>query len=464
MRIWCLRALLAAAVSLPGCQSGPLDQSESIAVSAVEARLQELQGQPPFRRANVTQSGPPTPTGPLSLREAMALAVAHSPRLEAYALDVRVAEARALQAGLWSNPELEAEIEGFAGSGELREMNAAETTVGLAQTFPLGGDIRRRKELAGLQTRLADWDYESARLEVLLGVTREFVAVLAAERQSALAQQALELTRATARVTERRVKAGDVSPVEQTRAEVPVVLAEVEVRRAERGRDAAYRRLALNWGSPRADSVEVQGDLSEIQPLPDVDALVALINENPLVARWATEVSTRIAERRLAQAEAVPDLTGLVGVKHAGESGDVGLVVGISLPLPVFDRRQGDVLAARLGERSAGNRKREAELRIERILSAAYADLAAAHDQAVAIRERGLPAARRALEATRRAFEEGELPLLDVIDAQRTLFELERQYLSALVAYHDAAATIESLIGQRLGTLIPYPNQENQDE
>jgi len=370
-----------------------------------------------------------------------------------------------MQAGRWSNPELDVEVENFGGSGRFSGIDSAETTVSLAQTFPLGGDIARRRELAQARTRLANWEYESARLAVLLETTQRFVDALAADRRIELSERELELARATQKLTIQRVEAGDVSPVEKARVVVPVITAEVALERALREREAAYRRVATTWGSRTVSFDRLVGNLEQLDPLPSVDALVDLINENPQVARWAAEISERLAEQRLAEAEAVPDLTGRVGVKHDNADDDVGLVVGVSLPLPIFDRRRGDILAARLGASAARQRQRDAELRLEAMLSEAYAQLAGSHDEATALKARALPAATNAYNATRRAFDEGKLPFLDVLDAQRTLFDLQSRYIKALASYHTAATEIEALIGQRLSDLnqpVTPTEQETQ--
>ncbi len=370
-----------------------------------------------------------------------------------------------MQAARWPNPELDLEVENIAGSGSFSGVDSAETTVSLAQTLPLGGDITRRLELAHTRTRLANWEYESARLAVLLEATRRFVDALAADRRIRLAERELELARATQKLTIQRVEAGDVSPVEKSRAVVPVITSEVAMERARREREAAYRRVATTWGGRTVTFDRLVGDMEHISPFPSVDALVELINENPQVARWSAEISQRLAEQRLAEAEAVPDLTGRVGFRHDNAEDDVALVVGISLPLPIFDRRRGDTLAARLGASAARQLQREAELRLEDMLSDAYAQLAGSHDEAMALKARALPAATNAYDATRRAFDEGKLPFLDVLDAQRTLFDLESRYIDALARYHAAVAEIEALIGRRLTDLtqrVAPSDQETQ--
>ena len=452
------------AVALTGCRSDPLALSEPWASPRpLGAELKTYRPAASPQDAESSFEAFKEPTGELSLRDAMAVAVARSPRLRAFGWEVRKAEALALQAGLWSNPELEGEIENFGGTDEFSGTDAAETTISLAQTFPVGGDIGRRRQLANIEAQLAGWDYEAARIEVLTEATRRYVVVLSAKRRIEVAREALDLAERVQTTTTTRVKAGDAPPLEAVRASVPVANAQVTLRRAERELAASRKRLAMTWGSSEPRFGKLTGSLTNLAPPPPAERLVALLNENPAVARWATEISARRAEVELARAEATPDVTGRFGFRYDDADDASGLVVGIALPLPVFDRRQGDMLAARLGVSSAEERRREASLRLESMLSVAYAQLANAYDEAAAIRDVALPPATEAFDVTRRAFENGDLSLIDLLDAQRTLFDLQTRHVDALIDYHQAAADIESLIGRRLSDLEshPKPTPEN---
>lgn len=399
----------------------------------------------------------------LKLSDALTLALRNSPELAAFSHKMRVAEARELQAGLRPNPEFEAEFENFAGSGPLSGTDALETTVSLAQAFPLGGDIKQRREVARYQSRLAGWDYEAARLEVLTEVTRRYIGALAGQRRVEVAREAMKLARQVQAATKKRIDAGDAPPIDAARASVPVATATVALKRAERELTATRKQLALSWGASKPTFARLTGSLDELTSPPAADQLVALINENPAVARWATEISARQAEVRLAKAEAVPDLTGVAGIRHDGAEDVRSLLVGISLPLPIFDRRQGDIQAARQEEASARQRRREAELGLETMLSEAYVRLVNAHAEATALHDLALPPATEAFNVTQRAFEQGDLMFLDVLDAERTLVELRTQYLDALVAYHKAAAEIEGLIGQPLEQLDSNTDKRSEN-
>ncbi len=456
---WHLGAVAVAMAGLAACQPGPLDDTAWPEAKPLGERLNAYRqtAQPSELASEENTAALADPTGELTLREAMALAIVRSPKLRTFNLDVRRSETHALQAGRRPNPELEVEFDNFAGSGPYSGTDSLETTVSLAQTFPLGGDIALHREVALYQGHLAGWDYESARLELLTDVTQRYVAVLAAHGRIHVAREAMELSQEVLSATKKRIDAGDAPPIEAARASVPVAMAQVALHRAERQFRAARKQLSLTWASSEPTFAGLTGSLDELVPPPAAEQLVSLINQNPAVARWVSEISARRAEARLAQAQAVPDVTGRIGLRDDRAEDAQALVVGISLPLPIFNRGRADILAARLGEASAQLRQREAELRIESMLSEAYTRLVNTYDEATAIRDIALPPATEAFDVTRRAFEQGDMPFLDVLDAERTLVDLRMQHIEALVDYHKAAAEIEGLIARPLDQLAANP-------
>ncbi|NBB78198.1 MAG: TolC family protein [Verrucomicrobia bacterium] len=284
---------------------------------------------------------------------------------------------------------------------------------------------------------------------------------LAAERRLDVARRGLDLARELESVTRKRVKAGEASPVEQSRVAVPLVEAELELTRAELTRTATRQRLALALGQRSLGRARLTGSLDKLAPLPEPSALVATVNDSPEVARWAAEISAREATEKLVRAEAIPNPLLRVGLKQDRGLDDHALIVGISLPLPLFDRKQGDLAAARAGAHAARENQRAAELRIEGALSNSYLTLAVAHAESTVLRERALPAAREAYEATLRAFSAGQLPYLDVLDASRSLLDLERREIDALAAYHTAQSELEALLGGRLPQVSPQAKISN---
>jgi cobalt-zinc-cadmium efflux system outer membrane protein len=431
--------------------------------SACTAPLTPLPEARPLGRdlatASAARTPPETPTAPfvepegvLSLQTALAAALRNSPRLEAFDWQVRADEARALQAGLLPNPTVGVEGENFAGSGEFNGYDTAETTVFLGQLVQLGGKRAKRRRVAMLDRELSGWDYEAARLDVLTETTQRFVAALAARERLALAGETLRVARESLEATRARVRAGAASSIEEARSEVSVATMEVEQTRREVELDATRKALASSWaGQPRFTTL--RGQLDEVRPLPSLERISEALEENPDLARWASEVSRREAASDLARAGAIPDVTAGLGVRHFNDTDDAALVFGIEVPLPLFDRNQGARRAAQADANRARAMARATRLEVSRSLIASHSTALAAFENSRAFEERVLPQAKTAYERTQVAYRRGLFRLVDVLDSQRILFDARTEYVNALERYHTARAELERLTGTPLDEL-----------
>lgn len=395
-------------------------------------------------------AAPVMPTGDLTRADAQALALLHNPRLAAFSWDVRAADARRIQAGLFPNPELSIEIENVGGT--LPGWKESETTASLGQLLELGGKRRARIRLAESERTLAGWDYETARLDVLTAVSRRFVELLGAQRRLELASLTLEIAdRIRSAVTE-RVRAGAVSAVEQSKAEVEWLAARMERERAEREVLAARARLAAEWGESTASFARATGELDANVAVPPLSRLAALAGANPDLARWDAELEARERGVDLERARAVPDLLVEGGYRRIEESSDDTFVFGVRMPLPLFDRNQGGIRAAEAKLSRGREERRATEARVGAELAEAHAALSAAAYAARVLRDDVLPRARSVLEAVQAGYP-AKFGNLELLDAQRTLAKTELQYVDALVALHTAKADIERLVGATLESI-----------
>jgi cobalt-zinc-cadmium efflux system outer membrane protein len=405
----------------------------------------------------------PAPQGELTLRQALAAALLGSPALSAASLQIRAAEARALTASLLPNPELEFEVEEFGGSGELSGFKAAELVLSLSQEIPLSGRVGKGMEVARIEGRLTGWDLEATRLDVLTETTKAFVAVVAAQERTKLAEESVRLADEVASAVRLQVDAGKVSPLEANRARVDVSREKLRVERERRNLEVARRELAALWGASDPSFTLAAADLFAVRPVPPADALEVHLSESPEFRRLDEELELRAAKLRSERALAWPDLTLTGGVKRIEELDLHAYLAGISIPLPIFDRNQGGVDEARVGILIAEQSRRAGEVRLRTGFFSAWQALDAAAKEAATLARSVLPAARGTFEASRDALREGKLGYLEVLLAQRTLFETREQQIDALEAYHLAVADVERLIGRALedaGNETPRENRE----
>ena len=390
------------------------------------------------------------PAGEITLLNAFAAALLNHPKLAGYGWEVGAREAQALQANLLPNPEVELEVEEFGGTGSYSGFDSAETTLLFSQLVELGQKRSKRTQVARLDQELAVWDYEAVRIEVFAEVSRAFIRLLAFQERHEMVQQNLELAQNSFDAIKKSVEAGATSPLDLTKARVVVVQEKLELQRNQRELDVVRNDLAASWGSSYVGFDRAKGTLSLLESLPSVEDLSTRITQNPYITRWIVEISKHQAQITYERSKSVPDVKFGLGVRHYNESDDTAAVFGISVPLNIFDRNQGNIRAAQYEFERAQEQKREVELRINTSLTRSFRRLSATHEEATVIADELLPAAHRAYSDIQKAYTEGKLGYLDVLDAQRTLFATQRDYLEVLVQFHDFAVEIESLIGTPL--------------
>jgi cobalt-zinc-cadmium efflux system outer membrane protein len=396
------------------------------------------------------------PTESVTLKQAQALALMHNPALRAFLWEIRAQEAATLQTGLLPNPTIGADLQDIGVSAFSESVPQPQAALTLSQIIELGGKRTKRREASALSRDLASLDYEAKRIEIFTQVSHAFTDLLKAQQQLSLMEENFLIAEETARVVAERVKAGKGSPIEEIRANIVLASVGIQRDRAEKEMEAARFRLASTWGRgatpasilPQFDRAD--GTLSAISPIPSLAQLTEGLSKNPELIRWTTELAQRQAETDLAQSQAVPDLTLMGGLRNYKSTGDNVFIVGLSLPLPIFNKNQGGIQEAHNRLSKGEEEQMAAQVRVSAALSDAYSNLLTAHIEVTVLQDMVLPGATQAFEAINEGYRLGKFGLLDVLDAQRTLFSSREQNLRALADYHHAAADIKGLIGEPL--------------
>ncbi len=404
----------------------------------------------PPEEHNVDRALSEQPTGVITLRQALSLALQKNPRLRSFAWDIRAKEALALQAGLLPNPEISVDIENFEGTGPLQSFNRTESTLQLSQLIELGGKRMKRVKIAELEWNLAAWDYEAARINTLTEVTKAFIDILLAQEQLSLASELVNLADRALVAASERALAGKAPPIDVTKAKVELSISRINFTKTKHRLIAARKRLAALWGSREAVFEKATGHLDVVKPIPAFKQVEGLISQNTDIARQETEINRSRAMMNLAKAKRIPDLTVLGGLRRFNETDDDAYVMGMSIPLPIFDRNQGAYREARFNLVKAEEKRRAVEARVRTTLSDAYQVLSSAYAEVTSLKKDIIPGAQTAFDTAREGYLYGKFSFLEVLDAQRVLFEARSGYIDALASYHKRAADVGKLIGSGL--------------
>ncbi|AVR96919.1 heavy metal resistance protein CzcC [Pseudoduganella armeniaca] len=259
-----------------------------------------------------------------------------------------------------------------------------------------------------------------------------------------MAGDAAALAERSADVVARRVAAGKASPVDAARARLVPADARIDSARADTALTIARQRLEALIGTPLAARPLASADTA---PPPALPANADNADNAPAVRRASSELALQQARVGAERAARVPDLTLTLGSQRDDQLARRQAVVGLALPLPLFDRNAGNVVAARERAAQAQAQLDAARLEAGTALSAARLQYAQARDEAALLAQTVVPDARSVYESTLKGFEYGKFAFLDVLDAQRTLLQARTRHLQALQDAWRARAELEQLAG-----------------
>jgi cobalt-zinc-cadmium efflux system outer membrane protein len=391
----------------------------------------------------------------LTLEEALARTLHGSPDLTVATEELRALEAEALLAGRLPNPELTVTLENVAGDGAYQDTDAAELTIELSQPIELGGKRRLRREAAELGRQLATNGQTLARAEALAITRQRFVTVLAAQEGLALAKEQAELAEKSLGAAEERIKAGKAPAIDRLRLQSEAGQARLAETQAERTLVTARQALAASWGEAQPSFERVAGDLTILPPAPELGEVEAILEKSPddVNRRLAAELLGKELEQ--ARARRIPDPSLTVGWRRFEESNEDAWLFGISLPLPLFNQGQDEVTAASSRFNSAKARELSARNQARSTLRTTWQSLADARAEAEMLGTHIVPATEEGFSAAEFGYRAGKFGLLELLDAQRALFEARQRQLAARTACHLAAIELQRLQGAEVGAATP---------
>lgn len=368
---------------------------------------------------------------------------------EVAASNHRIAAARASvdAAGAVPNPSLQA----IAAYGRARDTDASRVEWGVGLTFPLGwtGTRRAGQAAARGEQQVREAEAATLRRHILEELSALFWQLVYQQlRVSALRELDLENRRLAATVG-LRVEKGDVRPVEGIRMTVEVEKIAGELEMAESTLVALQQRLGLRLGLPSGRPVLAEADLSRLPEPPPLEGVMACVRrDHPVVAE--AQATARSLENDVGVERKKRSPTMAVELFTDQELDRMAYGAGLDVELPLWSRRQGEIRRAE-ALASAGKMASEAEvLRLEDETVAVHQACRAGVILARRYASRVLPPAETAAETIRRTYELGEVSLIEVIDARRTLLEIRQEHDEAVARAHAECRRLALLMGEEV--------------
>lgn len=381
----------------------------------------------------------PTMAQGMSLAEWEEVAERNNPTLAQAAARIQAAQAECLQAGLYPNPRV-----GYQATEIGDEGQAGQQGGFIGQEFVTNGKLSRNREVAQQTIRQAEFAWAAQRGRVLNDVRHAFYDVLVAQRTVELANQLVHVGQEGVRAADGLFQAKEVSRVDVLQARIEADSARILADKAQNRHRAAWRNLTVVAGVPDMPPATLSGELQEgLSQLAWDATLSRVMSESPVVAEVQSSVAKAEATLGRQCAERVPNIDVQAGLQYDNATQDTIAGVQVGLPMPIFNRNQGNIRRAQAEVAVARGEVRRVALELQQRLAAAFEQYENARCQVEKYASEILPNAQTSLELVTAGYRQGEFNYVTLLTAQRTFFQVNLAYVEAIRDLRSATVAIE---------------------
>jgi len=382
---------------------------------------------------------------PLTLTEALALAEKNSPRLHAAAARSARAAGATQTAKAYTNPQ----VEYLGGHQSSRDVAVPGLPgllqhFGVSQTMEIPSERDARQRVANLARTSIDFSLANEHLTVVANVKHAFYDVLRRKQEIVHAQENLSLVEDLRRRVEVEVSVGEKGRLELTRAEAELARARFILRSARIHLADSIAVLRVAIAAPADRTLDPQGELDpaiQLQPLPQLRE--AVLRNHPVMEQSRTEVLEAEASLKHEQTLRLPQPT--FEAEYEPQPDLAFWRVGVAIPLPLWDRRRGQIQEATAYIRESAATRDQRQLELVSALERAYEQYQLADQQVTSLQAGSLLEAESAVDAAQSAYHFGERGIVEVLDAQRVLQSVRSDLLDAQYARQSAIIDLEEL-------------------
>ncbi len=390
-----------------------------------------------FDKESATRNGN---TEAVGLQDLVGLTLERNPRLAQAGYAVKAAQGRATQAGLYPNPTVTIRDDEL---GDRTGRAGIITAPYISQEIVTADKLKLSQSAALREVDQATLSLRAERYGRLTAVRQGYFEVLTLQRRLGILEELVKLASQTTQTTKKLMEAKEATRLDLLQLETDRERYRAEKEATRRELPAAMRRLAASVGIPTLPWATVAGSLEA--PVPDYDIDVAcafLMQTHPEVrsAQIGVERARLLLQR--AQAEPVPNVTVGAGYIYQHENRSHDAAIGVSLPVPVWNRNEGNIAAAQAQVGEAQAQVGRAQTDLAERLAAAFGQYASARQRAEQYRTEILPRARESYQLSLKAYQGGQFEYLRVLQTQRAVAEANLEYNRALGEMWRAASEI----------------------
>jgi cobalt-zinc-cadmium efflux system outer membrane protein len=381
-----------------------------------------------------------------TLNQVVQLALQHNPVMSGAEAALEQSQGQRVTAGAYLNPT----ITGSAGRGSIRDpstgVSVTERTITVEQPLEWLGKraARQRVADAGLAGALAGMD--EAKVVLMAEVKAAFFQLLFAQQDAQLARENLKTVEDLVKLVNARVSTREAPKFELVKATVELQKSKKDLARADNALLVARAKLNMVTGKALGEGFAIQGEFETVRSGLDLGLLTEqALDRHPVLRRQQHVVEQAEFTIEQERASRMPNVA-VIGQYHR-EAGDESIMAGLSVPLPIWYRREGEIGAAIGAHRRTQAERARMQQELEQTITQHFQEVRTALAQMQVFEQGLLVQAKEALDIAQFSFRHGVASLLEVIDAQRVYRQTLLEYAQARADHSIALARLERAVG-----------------
>ncbi|MFZ0864854.1 MAG: TolC family protein [Candidatus Sulfotelmatobacter sp.] len=384
----------------------------------------------------------------LTLEELQQMALQNNPTFAQSAANIKAAEGRRKQSGLYPNPTVGYQGEQIRGGA----FHGGEQGFFVQQDIVLGGKLGLNKAIFEQELKQAETEADEQRVRVITNVRISYIQALAAQQTLELRQNLSKLADDAVETSHQLANVGQADTPDVLESEVEAQQAELAVTMAEQNQRRVWKVLSAVVGNPRLPLTRLEGKLQDTPAIDSEELVEKIVNESPAVR--IAELGVKRAEATLARAkrESIPDLQIRGGMQQNGELLPEGRAVGlqgfadVGLRIPIFNRNQGNIATAKADVERAKHEVERVKLVLRERAASVVQNYSFSQTAVDRYKSQMIPRAQKAYEMYAKKYKQMAAAYPQVLIAQRTLMQLEVSYITALETFATSSASLQSYL------------------
>lgn len=384
----------------------------------------------------------------LTLEELQQMALQNNPTFAQSAANIKAAEGRRKQSGLYPNPTVGYQGEQIRGGA----FHGGEQGFFVQQDIVLGGKLGLNKAIFEQELKQAETEADEQRVRVITNVRISYIQALAAQQTLELRQNLSKLADDAVETSHQLANVGQADTPDVLESEVEAQQAELAVTMAEQNQRRVWKVLSAVVGNPRLPLTRLEGKLQDTPAIDSEELVEKIVNESPAVR--IAELGVKRAEATLARAkrESIPDLQIRGGMQQNGELLTEGRAVGlqgfadVGLRIPIFNRNQGNIATAKADVERAKHEVERVKLVLRERAASVVQNYSFSQTAVDRYKSQMIPRAQKAYEMYAKKYKQMAAAYPQVLIAQRTLMQLEVSYITALETFATSSASLQSYL------------------